>query len=190
MSKIIFNYGVMNASKTTQLLQVNHNYLLKNQHPILIKPSLDTRSITIKSRIGIEAKADIIIEKNKFTKDILYNHYIENNKPEAILVDEAQFISIDDINIIVSFARQYKMSVFAYGLLKDFKNRLFPGSAHWIEESDNLNEIKTECRYCERKATINARLINNKIVKDGPLVVIGAEESYVSVCRYHYDNLD
>lgn len=191
MSKIIFNYGTMNASKSAQLLMTAHNYQEKGETPILIKPGIDDRGedpLVIYSRVGISEYADIIEQDEIINLDILNEAWEYSERPSAILVDEAQFISKDGILSITRFARDNNLSVFAYGLLKDFKNELFDGSKIWLQEADNLNEIKTTCRYCNRKATVNARILNGKIVKDGPIVLIGAEESYVSVCRNCYDN--
>lgn len=191
MSKIIFNYGTMNASKSAQLLMTAHNYEEKGETPILVKPSIDDRSgceIEIYSRVGLSAYADIVeYDDAIIDENVLYYAWEVNNRPSAILVDEAQFISKESILSITRFARDNNLSVFAYGLLKDFKNQLFDSSKIWLQESDNFAEIKTTCKFCQRKATINARIINNKIVTEGPTVVIGAEESYVSVCRYDYE---
>lgn len=189
MSKIIFNYGTMNASKSAQLLMTAHNYEEKGETPILVKPSIDDRGEylnQINSRIGLWAEADLV-DYGNIRKESIEDAWEFNEKPSSILVDEAQFISEKTILNITSFAREHNLNVFAYGLLKDFKNQLFDSSKIWLQESDNFTEIKTTCKFCQRKATINARVIDNKIVTEGPTVVIGAEESYVSVCRYDYE---
>lgn len=190
MSKIIFNFGTMNASKSAQLLMTAHNYEEKGETPILIKPGIDDRSedaLEIYSRVGISAYADIIEKSTPIDWNELNDAWEVNERPSAILVDEAQFISKESILAITGFARDMNISVFAYGLLKDFRNELFESSKIWLQEADNFTEIKTSCKYCNRKATINARFVNNRIVVDGPTILIGAEESYVSVCRKHFD---
>lgn len=190
MSKIIFNFGTMNASKTAQMLMVNHNYEEKGVQPILIKPSIDNRGeypYQIYSRVGLTADADFVDGSDILDWNELERVYQLNGRPSAILVDEAQFIQPETIVLIAEFARFNQINVFAYGLLKDFRNELFLSSQVWLQESDNFTEIKTSCRFCERKATINARIIDNKIVKEGPTILIGMEESYASVCRKHYD---
>ena len=191
MSKIIFNFGTMNASKSAQLLMTAHNYEEKGETPILIKPSIDDRyedALEIYSRVGISAYADIIEKEDAIDWNTLNDTWEMNERPSAILVDEAQFISEESILSITKFARDMDISVFAYGLLKDFRNELFEGSKIWLQEADNFVEIKTSCRFCDRKATINARFVDDKIITDGPTILIGAEESYVSVCRKHYEH--
>lgn len=190
MSKIIYNFGTMNASKSAQLLMTAHNYEEKGETPILIKPGIDDRyedALEIYSRVGISAYADIIEKEDAIDWNILNDTWEMNERPSAILVDEAQFISKESILSITKFARDMNISVFAYGLLKDFRNELFESSKIWLQEADNFVEIKTSCHFCDRKATINARFVDDKIVTDGPTILIGAEESYVSVCRKHYE---
>lgn len=190
MSKIIYNFGTMNASKSAQLLMTAHNYEEKGEMPILIKPGIDDRyedSLQIYSRVGISAYADIIEKEDVIDWNTLNDAWECNERPRAILVDEAQFISKESILSITKFARDMNINVFAYGLLKDFRNELFESSKIWLQEADNFVEIKTSCHFCDRKATINARFIDNKIVTDGPTILIGAEESYISVCRKHYE---
>lgn len=190
MSKIIYNFGTMNASKSAQLLMTAHNYEEKGETPILIKPSIDDRyedALEIYSRVGISAYADIIEKEDAIDWNTLNDTWEMNERPSAILVDEAQFISEESILSITKFARDMDISVFAYGLLKDFRNELFESSKIWLQEADNFVEIKTSCHFCDRKATINARFVDDKIITDGPTILIGAEESYVSVCRKHYE---
>lgn len=191
MSKIVFNYGVMNSSKSAQLLMLLHMYKEKGMKPLLIKPSIDDRNgvTTVSSRVGLSAEADLNIQ-DTLTFSMLSYMFSKREYNKAILVDEAQFLSPEIVHIIASYARLNDLSVFAYGLSKTFQNELFEGSGAWIEEADTLNEIKTTCSVpgCERKASRNLRLSDGKAVYSGDTIQIGGEESYTGVCAKHWIN--
>jgi len=188
MSKIIYNFGTMNSSKTAQLLMVKYNYESNGKNTLLLTPSLDSRSgiDTVSSRIGLEAQADYVIGDD-FNNYRLASVWSGNQKPAIIFVDECQFLTKEQVNIIENFARKQNISVHAFGLLKDFQNNLFDGSKRWLEVSDNLTEIKNTCAMpnCERKATRNVRFIDGTPVFNGDVVQVGDEE-YKPVCANHY----
>lgn len=195
-SKIVFNYGTMNASKSASLLMTHFKYSQLGFNTVLIKPSQDTRSGSdiISSRIGLQERADLVVTPeatNYVLREALLTLVEKEHKPgqTVILVDESQFLTTSAVHEIVSVARQHKASVFSYGLLKDFQNHLFPGSEAWLEESDSFTEIKTTCNVpgCGHKATHNLRLLDGKPVYEGDLIQIGDSE-YLSVCAKHYEN--
>lgn len=190
MSKQIFYYGAMNASKSAQLLMQNYNYKEQGLNTILVKPAIDTRSgsMEISSRIGLKDEADYVIDLTTSDDDIY--DFFEGLfiKPDVILIDEAQFLNPTQVYALSNFAFDKHIELHSFGLLKDFQNFLFPGSRKWLETSDNIIEIKTTCSKCTRKATCNLRLHDGKPVYDGDVVQIGGNESYVSVCREHYYN--
>lgn len=192
MSKQIFYHGTMNASKSAQLLMQNYNYREQGLITILVKPAVDTRNglMEISSRVGLKEEADYVIELTASDDDIY--DYFEGLfvKPDVILVDEAQFLSPTQVYALSNFSLDNHIELHAFGLLKDFKNFLFPGSRTWLETSDNIVEVKTTCSKCTRKATCNLRLNDGEPVYDGAVVQIGGNESYVSVCREHYYNYD
>lgn len=200
MSKVIFNYGVMNSSKTAQLLMTNYNYISSGRTTVLIKPAMEDRSgkRVIASRVGIKDNADILIDANEtnralIKKELLKAVYLTDDVESnvgAILVDEAQFFSKDTIKTLVRVSRDLEIQIMFYGLLKNFQNELFEGSKALIESADSIIEIKTTCIKCERKATCNIRLVNGSPVYDGDEVEIGGNESYVSVCAHHYYNFE
>ena len=193
MSKQIFFYGAMSASKSAQLLMQDYNYTEQGLVTMLIKPGIDNRDgeLNISSRIGLSSEADYIISPNDNSSTIkLHLRTDVLTLPDVILVDEAQFLSPVQVQAISDFAFDNDIEIHAFGLLKDFQNHIFEGSQAWIETSDNIVEVKTTCSKCTRKATCNLRLNNGKPVYDGDVVQIGGNESYVSVCREHYYNYD
>jgi thymidine kinase len=182
MPKLYFRYGAMNSSKTANLLMVAHNYESQDKKVILIKPKIDNRfgDNIIKSRSGIEKKANLVIEQDF---DLYENFFIKlnNNLPNIILVDEANFLTskqVDQLRII-----SMKIPVIAYGLRTDYKTNLFEGSKRLMEIADSIEEIKTICNYCDTKAIINMKHNNGKSVKDGSDVIdLGCENKYLAVC--------
>lgn len=193
MSKIVYNFGVMNSAKTAQLLMSHHMYLSKGIRPLLIKPSIDNRDgvKAVSSRVGLSYDADFTISKDTDIKTKLDNYFNNNSdNPKIIMIDEAQFIDPVQAHYIAMYARQYNISIMLYGLLKTFQNRIFEGTQAWLEESDTLVEVKASCSVngCERKATCNLRLQNGNPVFSGDTVQIGGEESYIGVCANHWHN--
>ena len=177
MNKLYFKFGTMGSSKTAQALMCRFNYLQKGFSVLLVKPSTDTRSPKVKSRIGLEADC-LSIEKN----GSFFNLY-QQNKPDVIIVDECQFLTklqVEELKELTRF-----VPVLCYGLLTNFKTELFEGSKRLIELADSISEIKSVCK-CGKKATLNARIIDGKVVYDGPEVLIGADESYECRCYWCY----
>ena len=182
MSKLYFKYGAMGSSKTAQALMTRFNYIQKGYDVLLMKPSIDTRDIengeiVVKSRVGIYANCKVF---DKFTN--LYNFvkdlgYIDDKK--VIIVDEVQFCTAEQIDQLHDIST--KVPVLCYGLLTNFKTYLFEGSKRLIEVAESISEIKSICN-CGRKATVNARFIDEKLVFDGEEIAIGADESYIGMC--------
>lgn len=179
MPKLIFRYGTMSSSKTMLLLVVAHNYNIHNKKVILIKPKVDDRFgfELIKSRTGLQGKADIILGQNdKINYDRLINDNIE-----CILVDEAQFLTPEQVDELREISLD--INVIAYGLRTDYRSKLFPGSQRLMEIADNIEEIKTMCTFCSKKSIINMKHINGKIVKTGEENPdLGCEDKYLPVC--------
>ncbi len=181
MSKLYFRYGVMGSSKTAEALMCRFNYIQKGFNVLLLKPSIDNRfeqeKPEVTSRIGI--KSDCI----KFSKNqnliTLYRNENSKQKIDVIIVDECQFMSTLQVEQLRRIS--YYIPVLCYGLLTNFKTELFEGSKRLIEIADSLQEVKSVCT-CGRKASVNARLINDKITTSGAEVLLGAEECYESMC--------
>lgn len=183
MAQLYFRYGTMNASKSTQLLTVAHNYEEQGKKALIFTPGIDNRFGTNKvtSRIGI-GKPAITIDN-----DLNILEVIENNLPDCVLVDEVQFLSVGDIMEFVYCVDEFNIPVICYGLLRDFKGNLFPASQALIRWADKIEEIKSICKFCNKKATHVLRTLNGKPIYDGEQIKIGDNE-YISVCRKHWFN--
>lgn len=189
--KIIFYFGVMSSNKTLNLLTMDYNYKQRGKKPVIIRPVLDTRTTEVKSRVGLSEPADFTINGD-IDEKLVYN-IVQTAKSQGgiILVDEAQFMTPTFISLLSRYARKYDVNVFAFGLLKDFRNRLFDGVKHWLEEADSLREVKTICESCNRKATCNALenddhvMVKATFVDDDDNVVIG-DSSFHVYCQRHW----
>lgn len=184
MSKLYFRYGAMNAGKSAALLSVAHNYEEKGMPIILLKPSIDTKGDNkVTSRIGIERDVDILLAPEDFILDKMSN----KQKPWAIIVDEAQFLTPEQVEELFVITKIYDIPVLCYGLRCDFQMKGFPGSTRLLELADDIEELKTICS-CGKKATQNLRLINNQPVFEGEQVEIDGKSNiqYTSVCGECY----
>ena len=188
MSKLYFNYGAMNSGKSTALLQVAHNYEQQGMKVLIIKPAIDTKAEDrVSSRLGIERKVDILLTKSgrivNEMKDV----------PDAILVDEAEFLTRKQVDELYAITKEYDVPVLCYGLRTDFQSKGFEGATRLLELADDIKELKTICK-CGSKATYNLRMnrINNELVPvfTGEQVSIdGIDAEYDSVCRPCYKKL-
>ena len=177
MAKLYFKYGTVSSGKTLQLLVTANNYERQNKEVLILKPKIDTRfgQNIIKTRVGITRKVDVLLN------DILHTIPI----PESIaciLVDEVQFLSTEWINYFKTIVAEYNIPVICFGLKTNFKNQLFEGSKRLFEIADSIEEIKTICYRCTKKATVNLKFVNGKPVTYGPAIELGAEEMYLPVC--------
>ena len=191
MAKLYFRYGAMGSSKSANILMVRYNYEERGQYAILLKPRTDDRDgeHKIQSRIGLSAPAEYV---DDFLKEIskLWNgketeYLYHGKKVNAILVDEAQFLSPEEVDALSDIVDFYEIPVLCYGLRTDFLNHLFPGSRRLIEIADVIEEVPTVC-WCGKRAQCNTRYSNGKIVREGAQIMLGSNESYVALCRKHY----
>lgn len=190
MSKLFYRYGSMNSGKSTALLQVAYNYEERGQTVLIVKPAVDTKAGTaIQSRLGVERVVDFTVseEENLFDKFVNFSEKV-NKKIDCLLIDEAQFLTREQVNEAFYIAVELKIPVLAYGIRGDFKSNAFTGSGRLLEISHSLEELKTICR-CGRKAMFNARIINGSFVREGDTVAIdGQDAEYESLCGSCYLN--
>lgn len=187
MAKLYFYYAAMNAGKSTVLLQSSHNYKERGMKTLLFTASIDTRyeQGVIFSRIGLSEQAVAFKETDNLFALTLERLNQEQNYA-CVLIDEAQFLTRDQVYQLTEIADQLSIPVLAYGLRTDFRRELFPGSQYLLAWADELIELKTIC-HCGRKATMNMRLDSQgQAVAEGEQVLIGGNESYVSTCRMHH----
>ena len=180
MAKLYFKYGAMGSSKTAQALITRFNYMELGMSVWLIKPSTDTRdgADIIKSRIGLEARAQVITPGQDIVEE-----YRRLGPRDVIIADEAQFFTPQQIEQLRYLVDEEDLPVLCFGLRTDFLTRLFPGSKRLMELADSLTEIKTVCA-CGRKATVNARLDRNGcILTQGDQVFLGGNDSYIAMCH-------
>jgi thymidine kinase len=172
----------MDSAKSMNLLAVAHNYRSQGKKVALCKPRVDDRSglDTITSRTGLEAKVDVLLEPE--TK-IDFDRFADL---DCVLVDEAQFLAPRVVDQLRQMTHDLGVPVICYGLRTDLRTELFPGSKRLMEVADSIEEIKVTCRYCNRKAIFNMRLVDGIASRGGPQVQIGGNESYAPVCYRHY----
>lgn len=182
----------MNSGKSTALLQAAHNYEERNQHVLLAKPAIDVKGEkAITSRLGVDREVDFLItpELNLRTEfAALVKAYKESsgNKIACLLIDEAQFLTREQVDQALEIAVLDDVPVLAYGIRTDFLTNGFPGSLRLLEIAHSLEELKTICR-CGRKAMFNARKMDDKFVFDGEQVAIdGVHVTYESLCPSCY----
>ncbi|MCS5736469.1 thymidine kinase, partial [Herbiconiux daphne] len=171
----------MNAGKSTSLLQSSFNYKERGMKTVVYTAELDNRYGVgkVTSRVGLSEDATLF---NKSTN--LYEE-VKSNPVNCVLIDEAQFLSKEQVHQLAKIADDLNIPVLCYGLRTDFQGELFEGSKYLLSWADKLVELKTIC-HCGRKASMVLRVNNGKPIYDGEQIQIGGNDSYVSVCRKHY----
>ena len=186
MAKLYFYYSTMNAGKSTTLLQSSFNYRERGMHTLLLTAALDDSfgKGKVASRIGLEQEADLFSDD-----DDLFSHIQAQStrqKLDCVLVDEAQFLSKDQVWQLSEVCDQLAIPVLCYGIRTDFQGQLFAGSQWLLAWADELQELKTIC-HCGKKANMVVRVDDNgRAVKEGTQVEIGGNDRYVSLCRRHF----
>ena len=186
MAKLYFHYSTMNAGKSTLLLQASHNYVERGMQTYLLTANFDDRAGTgrIGSRIGIGADADTFASKTNLLSKI--QERLNAGPCACVFIDEAQFLSADQVWQLARAVDDLKVPVMCYGLRVDFQGKLFPGSAALLALADEMREIRTIC-HCGKKATMVVRQDEHgNVLTDGAQVQVGGNETYVSLCRVHW----
>ncbi|MFM8981202.1 MAG: thymidine kinase, partial [Planctomycetia bacterium] len=182
MAKLYFRYGTVGSAKTLNLLAVAHNYERQGRKVLVAKPVVDTRDgvRTIASRAGLHREADLLLGPEDRLEVRRLRHL------DALLVDEAQFLSEANVEGLRRLTVEAKVPVLCYGLRADFRGRLFEGSKRLFELADTIEEVKTICADCTRKAIMNMRLVDGQPTLEGPSVQLGGDESYKPQCYAHW----
>lgn len=190
MAKLKFIYSVMNAGKSTHLLQLAHNYNTFGNKTLLLTSSLDTRSLEgeqyfIKSRLGVKAEALPLGADDNITSILDRIDY----SPVCIVIDEAQFLSVKNVQQLSDVVDFMNIPVVCYGLRTDAFGDFFVGSHELMKHADKIEELKQLC-FCQSKATHVLRYDKNyNVVHDGNQVAVGGDDMYLSVCRKHRKTL-
>jgi thymidine kinase len=192
MSKLYFRYGAMNSGKSTALLQAAFNYEERSQYVLLAKPTIDYKGDkNILSRLGVSREVDFLIRPQDNLRELFAENRDEVNSKtgqdvSCLLLDEAQFLTEEQVDQALEVAVLDSVPVLAYGIRTDFQTKSFPGSRRLLEIAHSLEELKTICR-CGKKAMFNGRLVNGKFVFAGEQVAIdGDKVTYESLCPSCY----
>ena len=181
MAKLYFRYGVMGSSKTANALMVRYNYEERGQEALLVKPEIDQRDGAkfVASRMGLSHPCIYFSEMRSMDEAALKRY-------ACVIVDEAQFLSREEVRFLVHIVDDWNVPVICYGLRADFSGQLFPGSQELLATADLIEEVKTIC-WCGKKATCNARFDKEgKVLREGEQVVLGANDQYIGLCRKHW----
>lgn len=186
MAQLYFYYSSMNAGKSTSLLQSAYNYEERGMKVQLFTVAFDDRFAQgkIASRIGLQSEADLFSASTNLFDEVSAAH--KANKLSCVFIDEAQFLSKQQVKQCLQIVDKLNVPVLAYGLRTDFKGETFIGSHYLLAWADKMNELKTIC-FCGRKANFVAKVDGKgEVIQEGAQIEIGGNERYVSLCRKHY----
>jgi thymidine kinase len=184
MSKLYFRYGAMNCGKSTNLLQVAHNYEERGMKIIIIKPKTDTKGGNkVVSRLGVTRQVDLLVDVNDNVFEKVKNYIEDNGNVDCILGDEVQFFKAHHIDELFEIAVKLDIPTICYGLRTDFQMNGFEGSERLLLLAHSLEELKTICK-CGKKALLNGRLINGRFVFQGQQIAIDKKDNveYEALC--------
>ena len=187
MAQLYYRYSTMNAGKSIELIKVAYNYEERGQRVMTLLPAIDDRYGVgvITSWLGIQREAMLVKDDTNILELFLAEK--EKGEIDCVLIDECQFLRKHHVEELIEIVDTFNVPVMAYGLKNDFRNQRFEGSYYMLIYADKIEEIKTIC-WCGRKATMVARVVDGKIVKQGEQIVIGGNDMYVSLCRKHYND--
>jgi thymidine kinase len=188
LAQLYFKYGTMNSGKSFEIIKVAHNYEEQGKPVLIFTPSIDTRngSDKVGSRAGFTRPA-IPVDESTNMFDTVQRMIAESGRYFCILVDEAQWLKKHHIVELTQVVDDLNIPVMAFGLKNDFQNELFEGSYNLLVYADKIEEIKTICWYCDRKATMVIRFKDDVPVNEGEQIQVGGSEDYKPVCRRCYN---
>lgn len=190
MAKLHFKYGAMNSGKSDTLIKTAYNYTERGLSVVTLKPSVDTKgNDQIVARGGARRTVDIMATPEMNIRQAITTYISEKDigTLSCVLIDEAQFLSTEQVSQLLEVAKLDNISVIAYGLRADFRTKLFPGSMRLFEIADNIEKLPTMCR-CGNQGEVNCRKVNDRYVFEGDQVAIDGEQavSYESLCGSCY----
>ncbi|MBZ6071725.1 thymidine kinase [Aeromonas schubertii] len=186
MASLHYKFAAMNSGKSTQLIQAHFNYCERGMNPLAMTPAIDDRFGVgvISARVGLTLKVEVFGEESDLFE--LLRERNEQKRIDVFIVDEAQFLTREQVYQLACIVDELDIPVVAYGLKTDFRAELFPGSYHLLCLADKVEELKSIC-WCGNKAHMNARVsASGEVMRDGAQVEIGGNDRYVSLCRKHY----
>ncbi|WCK54368.1 thymidine kinase [Aneurinibacillus sp. Ricciae_BoGa-3] len=187
MAQLYFRYGTMNSGKSVEILKVAHNYEEQGKKVLIFTSIVDNRYGTgyVASRIGIKREAITVAEATDIRR-VVEQH--PAGLPDCVLIDEGQFLKKQHVIQLTEIVDELGIPVIVYGLKNDFSNHLFEGSEALLLYADKLEEIKTICWFCTKKATMVLRVKDATPVYTGQQIQVGGNDSYIPVCRPHYNH--
>lgn len=179
MAQLYYRYATMGSGKSADLLKIAYNYTEQGKKVLIFTPAIDTRygKGQVASRMGI-SKPAIPIEADTDIFD-----EVERVMPDCVLCDEGNFLTRHSVLEFCRVVDVLNIPVIVYGLKNDFQNHLFEGSEALLIYADKIEEVKTVCWYCNRKATMVLRFKDGTPVFEGQQIEVGGNESYLPVCR-------
>ena len=186
MAQLFFRYSTMNAGKSIEVLKIAHNYEEQGKHVLLFTSQLDNRfgKGYVASRIGLKKQANTFSNKTDFKQIV----QMQDKEIKCILIDEGQFLTAEQVMDLTQIVDYMNIPVIVYGLKNDSQNNLFEGSLNLLIYADKIEEIKTVCWFCNKKATMNLRIVDGKPNYSGKQIQIGDNQNYLPVCRKCYGN--
>lgn len=194
MTKIVFKYSSMNSGKSLELIKTAYNYKERNMETIIIKPKTDNRieDKKIYSRPGLEWDCEFVDEfiESVEGSNKTYDNVVKLTNIKCIMVDEAQFLSEKEVDVLVDICYKHNVkALMFFGLMLDFTGHMFEGSKRIVEKSDKLEEVVGVC-WCGCKTRKTARVVNGEIATSGETIVVDKRSNdkvkYVPLCNYHY----
>lgn len=187
MAQLFFKYGAMNSGKSIEILKVAHNYEEQNKPVLIFTSGIDDRDEIgyVSSRVGMRQPAIAIYDDTNVYEVVKQTE----PRPYCVLIDEAQFVKKEHILQFTQIVDELNIPVMAFGLKNDFRNELFEGSQYLLTYADKIEEMKTICWFCQKKATMNLRVDEQqRPVYTGEQIQIGGNDSYYPVCRKCHAN--
>lgn len=188
MAHLYFKYGTMNSGKSIEIIKVAHNYEEQGKRVLLFTPAIDTRigANLVGSRTGLTRPAIAVEGDTDLFEWVRREQSGDGQRISCVLVDEAQFLNKRQVLELTWIVDELDIPVMAFGLKNDFRNELFEGSYNLLVNADKIEEIKTICWHCDRKATMVVRSVNGVPVNEGDQIMIGGNDDYKPVCRSCY----
>jgi len=186
LAQLYYKYGTMNSGKSFEIIKVAHNYEEQGKPVVIFTPAIDTRSGTdqVGSRVGMTRPAVSVDDETDLYEKV--KEQLAAERIYCVLVDEAQFLKERHVIQLTRIVDELGVPVMAFGLKNDFQNRLFEGSYYLLVYADKIEEVKTICWYCDRKATMVVRYKDGAPVREGDQIQIGGNDDYKPVCRKCY----
>ena len=192
MAQLYYRYASMNAGKSIEIIKIAHNYEEQGKRVLLFTSGLDDRYGTgyIASRVGLKRTAHTFNGETSIL-DIVHEETAgARPRVNCILIDEGQFLTRKQVQELTQIVDYMNIPVIVYGLKNDFQNNLFEGSEALLIYADKIEEIKTICWFCNKKATMVLRVVDGKPVYVGEQILIGGNDNYIPVCRRCYGSPD